>query len=486
MADLKMLAIDLGASSGRGIVGSFDGEKITLRENHRFSNDPVFVNGRFTWDILRIFFEIKNSITKTVIDGDDVSSMGIDTWGVDYGMLGADGTLLELPRHYRDGRTDGILQKAEQLLPAAELYRRTGTQVMEINTLFQLLCQRDSGGFDQCATILPMPDLFAYLLTGTISAERSIASTTQMLSAETGTWDRELLEFFHIPHRILPEIVESGTAKGTLSPEIQQRLGLPAIRVTAVCGHDTQCAAFAAPAKTDKHVFLSCGTWSLFGTEPEQPVLTEQAAALGLSNEIGYGKRVTFLKNIIGLWLLQESRREYARQGKNYSFAEIETMARQSHEPSSFIDPDNPVFVPHGDIPKRVQAFCRKTGQHVPESDGAIFRCIYESLALKYRMALEELETCTGETYPVIHIMGGGVKDSLLCQLTADYCQRLVAAGPVEATVYGSAAIQMLALGILKTPAEARRCIAASESMQFYHAGAFPASSYEKYRTLLK
>ena len=198
-------------------------------------------------------------------------------------------------------------KKAEQLLPAAELYRRTGTQVMEINTLFQLLCQRDSGGFDQCATILPMPDLFAYLLTGTISAERSIASTTQMLSAETGTWDRELLELFHIPHRILPEIVESGTAKGTLSPEVQQRLGLPAICVTAVCGHDTQCAAFAAPAKTDKHVFLSCGTWSLFGTEPEQPVLTEQAAALGLSNEVGYGKRVTFLKNIIGLWLLQES-----------------------------------------------------------------------------------------------------------------------------------------------------------------------------------
>ena len=480
-----VLALDFGASAGRAMLAGFDGSRITLQEVHRFANEPVSKDGRLYWNVPQLMEELEQGLQAGYAIA-PYESIAIDTWGVDYGMLGADGTLLELPRHYRDGRTDGILQKAEQLLPAAELYRRTGTQVMEINTLFQLLCQRDSGGFDQCATILPMPDLFAYLLTGTISAERSIASTTQMLSAETGTWDRELLELFHIPHRILPEIVESGTAKGTLSPEVQQRLGLPAIRVTAVCGHDTQCAAFAAPAKTDKHVFLSCGTWSLFGTEPEQPVLTEQAAALGLSNEVGYGKRVTFLKNIIGLWLLQESRREYARQGKNYSFAEIETMARQSHEPSSFIDPDDPVFVPHGDIPKRVQAFCRKTGQHVPESDGAIFRCIYESLALKYRMALEELEACTGETYPVIHIMGGGVKDSLLCQLTADYCQRPVAAGPVEATVYGNAAIQMLALGILKTPAEARRCIAASESMQFYHAGAFPASSYEKYRTLLK
>ena len=200
---------------------------------------------------------------------------------------------------------------------------------MEINTLFQLICDQESGRLDDCEVMLPMPDLFAYLLTGTVSTERSIASTTQMVSAKTGTWDEELLSLFHIPHRILPEIVESGTDKGTLSPAVQQRLGLPAIRVAAVCGHDTQCAAFAAPAKTERHIFLSCGTWSLFGTELEQPVLTEQAAALALSNEVGYGKKVTLLKNIIGLWLLQESRREYARQGENYSFAEIETMARQ-------------------------------------------------------------------------------------------------------------------------------------------------------------
>ena len=213
-----VLALDFGASAGRAMLAGFDGSRITLQEVHRFANEPVSKDGRLYWNVPQLMEELEQGLQAGYAIA-PYESIAIDTWGVDYGMLGADGTLLELPRHYRDGRTDGILQKAEQLLPAAELYRRTGTQVMEINTLFQLLCQRDSGGFDQCATILPMPDLFAYLLTGTISAERSIASTTQMLSAETGTWDRELLELFHIPHRILPEIVESGTAKGTLGPQ---------------------------------------------------------------------------------------------------------------------------------------------------------------------------------------------------------------------------------------------------------------------------
>ena len=482
-----VLALDFGASSGRAMLAGFDGSRITLQEVYRFANEPVSKDGRLYWNVPQLMEELEQGLQAGYAIA-PYESIAIDTWGVDYGMLGADGTLLELPRHYRDGRTDGILQKAEQLLPAAELYRRTGTQVMEINTLFQLLCQRDSGGFDQCATILPMPDLFAYLLTGTISAERSIASTTQMLSAETGTWDQELLELFHIPHRILPEIVESGTAKGTLSPEVQQRLGLPAIRVTAVCGHDTQCAAFAAPAKTDKHVFLSCGTWSLFGTEPEQPVLTEQAAALGLSNEIGYGKRVTFLKNIIGLWLLQESRREYARQGKNYSFAEIETMARQSHEPSSFIDPDDPMFVPPGNLPRRVREFCEKTSQPVPETVGQVMRCIYESLAMKYRYTYEQLKDCTGKDYRAIHMIGGGTKDSLLCQMTANACGCTVTAGPIEATVLGNIAMQLIANGQIRDVDEARQIIARSEKVLNYQpteAGAY-RTAYEIYLKALK
>ena len=474
-----VLALDLGASSGRAMLAAYDGEKIRLREVHRFSNDPVAKDGRLYWNVPQLMREIEQGM-QAAYEIAPYESIAIDTWGVDYGLLKADGTLLELPRHYRDSRTSGILKKAEESITAADLYARTGTQVMEINTLFQLICDQESGRLDDCEVMLPMPDLFAYLLTGTVSTERSIASTTQMVSAKTGTWDEELLSLFHIPHRILPEIVESGTDKGTLSPAVQQRLGLPAIRVAAVCGHDTQCAAFAAPAKTERHIFLSCGTWSLFGTELEQPVLTEQAAALALSNEVGYGKKVTLLKNIIGLWLLQESRREYARQGENYSFAEIETMARQCHEPSCYIDPDDPVFTPPGNIPQRVQAYCRKTGQHIPETPGAVFRCIYESLALKYSRALEDLEACTGAHYPVIHMLGGGVKDGFLCQLTADFCQRQVTAGPAEATAYGNAAIQLLNLNAIETPDAARRCIAASETMRNYHPGTLPASIYSK------
>ena len=434
-----VVAFDFGASSGRAIAGTFQNGRLEYKEVHRFDNIPVDDDGRMCHNFPAICKEVDAALSKM----NSADGLSFDTWGVDYGLLNKSGNLLRLPCHYRDTRTAGTVEKVLKKIPADNLYRATGNQIMEINTLFQLICDQESGRLDDCEVMLPMPDLFAYLLTGTVSTE-------------------------------------SGTDKGTLSPAVQQRLGLPAIRVAAVCGHDTQCAAFAAPAKTERHIFLSCGTWSLFGTELEQPVLTEQAAALALSNEVGYGRKVTLLKNIIGLWLLQESRREYARQGENYSFAEIETMARQCHEPSCYIDPDDPVFTPSGNIPQRVQAYCRKTGQHIPETPGAVFRCIYESLALKYSRALEDLEACTGAHYPVIHMLGGGVKDGFLCQLTADFCQRQVTAGPVEATVYGNAAIQLLNLNAIETPDAARRCIAASETMRNYHPGTYPASIYSK------
>ena len=331
-----------------------------------------------------------------------------------------------------------------------------------------------------------MPDLFNYMLTGVKASEYTNCTTTQLLDAAKGTWSQRVTEALGIPSRLFTSIVQPGTVIGRLNPETCDELGVDPIKVVSVASHDTASAVAAVPAEEKDFIFNSCGTWSIFGTVVDSPVLNEKAVRYNLANEGAAEGKTSLIRNILGLWMIQESRRQYQREGFDYSYGDLERLALREKPFACFIDPDDPVFVPHGDIPKRVQAFCRKTGQHVPESDGAIFRCIYESLALKYRMALEELEACTGETYPVIHIMGGGVKDSLLCQLTADYCQRLVAAGPVEATVYGNAAIQMLALGILKTPAEARRCIAASESMQFYHAGAFPASSYEKYRTLLK
>lgn len=479
-----VLALDFGASSGRAMLAAYDGKTIQLQEVHRFINEPIAKDDKLYWDVPHLMQELEQGLISAYTIA-PYESIGIDTWGVDYGMLDKEGSLMGNPRHYRDSRSIGYAERLAEQIPPKELYHRTGTQIMDINTLFQLMSQRDTEGFERCEKLLPMPDLFSYLLTGNVSAERSIASTTQMLSAQTGAWDTALLEELQIPAMLLPELIESGASKGVLSETVQKRLHLPPIHVTAVCGHDTQCAAFAAPAKTDAHIFLSCGTWSLFGTECDAPILTEQAAQLGLSNEVGYGKKVTFLKNIIGLWMIQEARREYERQGHSFSFAEIEKMAVESHAPACYVNPDDPAFTPPGDIPGRVQDYCHKTGQPVPETPGAVFRCIYESLAMKYRRALDELETCTGETYPVIHLVGGGAKDRLLCQLTADFCQRPVIAGPVEATVYGNAAIQLLSIGAIQTLEEARKCIAASEQMQTYQPGKFPDKTYKNFQAIL-
>lgn len=475
----NVLAIDFGASSGRAILAFFDGEKIKLKEVHRFVNEPVEKDGRLFWNFDALLKDLEEGIVKAYRTA-PFDSIGIDTWGVDYGMIKKDGSLVSLPRHYRDQRTNG----RSKTLGSKELYHRTGIQIMDINTLFQLMSERDENGFKDCEKILPMPDLFAFFLTGEVSAERSIASTTQMLSSKSGKWDEELLQSLNIPASVLPPIVESGSKKGVLSKSVCEKLFVPAIPVTAVCGHDTQSAAFAAPFKKGKDaVFLSCGTWSLLGAELDSPVLTDEAAKCGLSNEVGYGKKVTFLKNIIGLWLIQESRREYKRQGLDLSFAEIEKLSREAGESKCFIDPDDPIFTPPGNIPARVQKYCKETNQYFPKTKGENFRCIYESLAMKYRTAIEELEHCTGKKFTAIHIVGGGVRDSLLCSLTASYCKRKVTAGPVEATAFGNAAVQLLALGEFSSEEEARECIARSEENKTY----FPEeSNEEKYESFKK
>ncbi len=477
-----VLALDFGASSGRAILAGFDGEKIDLQEVHRFVNEPLEKDGKLFWNLDSLFAELEIGMQKAFSVA-EYSSVGIDTWGVDYAMLKKDGSLVSFPRHYRDSRTAGL----SKTLDAATLYARTGIQIMDINTLFQLMSELKEGGLDRCEKILPMPDLFAYLLTGEISAERSMASTTQMLSASDGKWDEELLSSVGIPLSILPPIVESGSTKGKLLPSVQRKLSLPAIPVTAVCGHDTQSAAFAAPfAEGEDALFLSCGTWSLLGAELEKPVLNEQAASCGLSNEVGYGKKVTFLKNIIGLWLIQESRREYIRRGRQLSFAEIETLARQAGESRCFIDPDDPLFTPPGDLPSRIQEYCKQTGQPIPQTVGEIFRCIYESLALKYRLAIEEIERCTNRHFETLHILGGGVKDSLLCSLACEYCERKVVAGPIEATAFGNAAIQLLSLGEFSSAKEARQCIARSENNVTYFPSAFDREKYNKFKRLIR
>lgn len=465
----KVLAIDFGASSGRVIVGSFDGKKITLEEIHRFSNDPVSVNGTTFWDVLRLFHEIKQGLIKSKACG-EISSIGIDTWGVDFGLIDKYGQLLENPIHYRDLRTKGMIEEADKIIPLKKMYEMTGIQFMELNTVFQLLSLAKNRPhiLERADKLLFMPDLFGYMLTGKKTTEYSIATTSQLVDIKTKGWSGEIFEKLGIPQDIMCDIVKSGTVLGELSDSICEECGLDKINVISVCGHDTQSAITAVPCPDKQFAFISSGTWSLFGTELAEPIVNEKAFETNVTNEGGYGESTGFLKNIIGLWLIQESRRQFARDGVQYSYADLEREALAAKPFACFIDPDAPEFVPHGNIPERIREYCRKTNQHVPETVGEIMRCIYESLAMKYRQTFEKLCECTERDYEVIHVIGGGTKDTLLCQLTANACDRNVVAGPIEATVLGNIAVQLLASGDIESIADARRIIAESENVTTY------------------
>lgn len=482
----NLLAFDFGASSGRAVLGQFDGEKLTLQELHRFSNDPVKLGDTLYWDVLRLFFEIKQSLlkAKTVCTPD---SIGIDTWGVDFGLLDADDRLLENPVHYRDARTANIFDRAFGKISKEELYRITGNQLMEINTVFQLLslCENRPALLERAKTLLFMPDLFAFMLTGEKHTEYSIASTSQLLDAQSRTWSAHILDTFGIPKHLFPDIVPTATPIGDLRADLCEELGISASRVIAVAGHDTQCAQASVPTTEKDFLFLSCGTWSLLGTELDAPLNNAQTAACNITNEGGYGGKASFLKNIIGLWLIQETRRQWQKEGEVLSFAEMEKLALSAPAFQSFIDPDDAVFVPAGDIPKRIQEYCRHSAQKVPETKGEILRCIYDSLAMKYRYAIAQIEQCTAKRYSTLHIVGGGVKDTLLCQLTADICGKTVVAGPVEATVFGNLVLQLLATGELRTLEEARAVVRRSDGVQTYLPNVY-ANTDTAYKTFLE
>lgn len=447
-------------------MGSFDGEKITLEEIHRFSNDPVIVGGTMYWDVLRLFHEIKQSLIKSKACG-KIDSLGIDTWGVDFGLIDKDGRLLENPVHYRDGRTKGMVEESFKLVPREEFYAVTGNQFMEINTAFQLLSlvRNRPDLLGRADKMLMMPNLFTYFLTGEKVTEQSIASTSQLYDQKSRKWAEDIAAKLGIKESLFAEIVPAGTKIGSLTPEIREELDIPDMDVIAVCGHDTQAAMAAVPATEKDFAFLSCGTWSLLGTELDEPVLDENSLRLNVTNEAGFGGKISFLKNIIGLWLIQESRRQWRREGKEYSFADLENMAVEAQPFRCFIDPDDEVFVPAGNIPKRIKEYCMRTNQYVPETDGEVMRCIYESLALKYRTAIEELEACTGKKYSTLYMIGGGTKDKFLSKLTASACGIRVSGGPVEATALGNIAVQLMADGEIGSLAQAREIVRNSEKI---------------------
>ncbi len=470
MSELKMLAIDLGASSGRGIIGSFDGERLSLRENHRFSNDPVITNGRMYWDILRIFYEIKQSITKTVLEGDDVRSIGIDSWGVDYALIDHNGRMLANPMHYRDTRTADVAAYVDKILPLDKLYETAGIQCLNFNTIFQLTADKlaDPTVFDRAARMLNIPDLLNYFLTGKMQNEYTILSTGALLDAAKRDFAYGILDALGIPKHLFGEIKQSGSHVGKLLPQVLEETGKTDAEVLNVASHDTASAVIAVPTQEKDFIYISSGTWSLMGTELPQPLINSDSARLNLTNEGGAMGTIRFLKNIMGLWLIQESRRQWRREGNEYSFAQMEAWAKECKPLQCFIDPDDASFATPGNMPERVREFCRRTGQYVPESVGEVVRCIYESLALKYRQTAESIESLMGKKAKVIHVVGGGTKDTFLSQMTADACGTPVAAGPSEATAVGNLMMQAIALGEVKDLSQARQIVAASFELKHY------------------
>jgi rhamnulokinase len=466
------LALDLGAESGRGMLATLTGDVVELKEVHRFANEPVKLLDTLYWDAPRLFLEIKRAIREAARVCEDrgvgLSGISVDTWGLDYGLIGPSGELLGLPVHYRDTRTNGVMERAFETLPRETIFEETGLQFMQINSLYQLVAETGRGAarLQRALALLTMPDLMHYFLTGRIVTERSIASTTQLWNPRTGTWSQVLLDAFEIPRPILPEILEPGSVIGPLRPDIARELGIKtAPPVIASASHDTAAAVAAVPvsdsplAENETWGYISSGTWSLMGIELDQPEISAKALANNFTNEGGVGGTIRFLRNIMGLWLLQESRRQWEREGTSLDYDAITELATAAPPLRSFVDPAAQEFLAPGDMPERVREFCRRTSQPIPEEHGLISRCIVESLALAYAATADRIERVTGKRIAHLHIVGGGSKNRLLNQLAANALGVPVLAGPSEATALGNALMQAVATRALASIDDLRRVV---------------------------
>ena len=485
----NFLGYDFGASSGRAMLGVFDGEKIEISEIHRFSNDPVMMNGRFVWDTQRLFYEVKQALVKVSRMGIKLDAIGIDTWGVDYGLLDKNGALLGIPVNYRDHRTDGMMEKVFEVVPKEEVFEATGLAFNQFNTLYQLYAMKLAGDptLELADKMLFTPDLFAYFLTGKMGTEYTIASTSQMIDPHTRTWATGLLEKLGIPTKMLTDIEPAGTLRGTLLPEIAKECGVDEIPVISVGTHDTASAVAAVPTQEDDFAYISSGTWSLLGVELDKPLTSVEVMKANYTNEGGINNTIRLLKNIMGLWLIQECKREWDRREDAVGFAELVKMAEKAPAFKAIIDVDDPCFLAPGDMPARIQEYCRKTGQAVPQGRGEISRVIYESLALRYRWAIERLEKdLLGKEIKVLNIVGGGSNNVMLNQMTADAINRPVVAGPSEATVIGNLMVQAMALGEVKDMKHLRKVVENSFPTQTYLPQGNTAAWDEAYAKLLK
>jgi rhamnulokinase len=459
----RYLAFDLGAESGRAMMGTIDGGRLALKELHRFANTPVRLPSGLYWDTLRLWHEIQQGLAAAARAGPPLDGVGVDTWGVDFGLLDAGGTLLENPRHYRDSRNSGMLERTFAVVPREEIFAETGLQFMQLNSLYQWYAARlASPRLLECAaTLLFMPDLFSYFLTGVKRAELTIASTSQFYNPVKRRWAAELLARLGLDASILPEIVPAGTRLGGLLPHVAEASGLNAgTPVYATASHDTASAVAAVPAEGDSWCYISSGTWSLMGVEAAEPAIGERSLALNFTNEAGVEGRIRLLKNIAGMWLIQECRRAWAAAGRDYSYEELAALAAEARPFAAVIDPD--AFLEPGRMPEKIAAFCEARHQAAPADPGATCRAILESLALRYRQVLESLEELTGRRIGTIHIVGGGSRNELLNQLAADATGRPVIAGPAEATAAGNVLTQAIGAGRLSGLAEARALVRVS------------------------
>jgi rhamnulokinase len=476
------LALDLGAESGRGVLGMFDGERLTLAEVHRFANRPVQMLDTLYWDLPQLFDGIKTAMRRAAATDRGLDGVGVDTWGVDFGLIGRNDTLLGNPVHYRDARTEGMLEAAFRRVPRERIYEISGLQFLPFNTLYQLLALRlsDSPLLEMAETLLLMPDLLGWLLTGRRVGERTNASTTQLFDPRAGRWSDELCQALNLPRAILPELVDPGTELGPLRRPLAEEVGLdPALTVLLPGTHDTASAVAAVPVVRPAGVaavvgppdwcYLSSGTWSLLGVEVARPVIDPETLRSNFTNEGGVAGTTRLLKNIMGLWLVQECRRTWARQGRDYSYDDLHARAKAARPFAALVEPDDPSFLAPGDMPARLAAYCSRTGQEPPGDEGGFVRCALEGLALKYRWTIERLEAIVGTTIRTIHIVGGGTQNTLLCQFAADACGRVVHSGPVEATAAGNVLLQAMARGRIGSLADARAIVARS----------FPVTVYE-------
>ncbi|UOF90404.1 rhamnulokinase [Fodinisporobacter ferrooxydans] len=467
------LAADFGASSGRILRGDFDGTNIRVSEIHRFPNYPVRMRNRLYWDFPRLFYELQCGLR---IAGNSavgsIQTLGIDTWGLDGGFIGSAGELLVAPRNYRDPINKDGFDYVRKVLSDEYLFRKTGIQLLQINTIYQLAIMKKEHSyvFDFAQAFLMMPDLFHSFLTGIIGSEYTIATTTQLLNADQQNWDVDILKALHLNRDLFTDIIHPGTRLGKLLPSVAKEVNLPDLEVIAVATHDTASAVLSVPVleNSSAFMFISCGTWSLVGAEIPQPIINEKTLAYNMSNEGGVFGTIRLLKNVMGLWLLQETRREWVESGLDINFKDMVDMAEQASPFLTMFDPDDPCFLEPGHMMKRIQSWCLQRKLPVPQEKGEIIRCILESLAFKFCTVLKQLEDVLGNKMNAVYIVGGGVNNSLLCQFTANATGIPVIAGSSEATGIGNILMQLYAKGELKDLSEIRLLVQQSFPIQVY------------------